>query len=112
MTRRVARLAALAILLTAHAAGAATIQGTVFEDRNYGGGAGRSLAASGGTVVPNVRIELYNPSGTFRTSTNTNAAGAYSFAGLPAGTYTVRAANRSIASTRTGGCAAGTCLPV
>ena len=28
---------------------AATFTGTVFEDANYGGGAGRSLAASGGT---------------------------------------------------------------
>ncbi len=111
-TPHIARLAALAVLLAAHTASAATIQGTVFEDRNYGGGAGRSLAASGGTVMPTVRMELYNPGGTFRTSTNTNAAGAYSFAGLPAGTYVVRAANRSIASTRTGGCAAGTCLPV
>jgi hypothetical protein len=110
--RAASLLAALALLLAAQAASAATIQGTVFEDRNYGGGAGRSLAASGGTVMPNVRIEVYNPSGTFRTSANTNAAGAYSFTGLPAGTYTVRAANRSIASTRTGGCAAGTCLPV
>jgi hypothetical protein len=103
-----------ALLLSAASASAATINGNVFEDRNYGGGAGRARVASGGTAIPNVRVELYNPSGTFRASTTTNAAGAYSFGGVPgnASPYIVRVANRSIASTRTGGCAAGTCLPV
>ncbi len=100
------------LLLVATNATSATITGTVFEDRNYGGGAGRSRAASGGTVMPNVRIEIYTAAGAFSTSTTTNAAGVYTVNGLGAGTYTVRVANRSIASTRTGGCAAGTCLPV
>ena len=93
-------------------ASSATINGTVFEDRNYGGGAGRTLAASGGTVIPNVRVELYTAAGAYSTSVNTGAGGTYSFTGLAAGTYTVRVANRSIASTRTGGCAANTCIPV
>ena len=101
----------LATLALAGAASAATISGTVFEDSNYGGGAGRSLAASGGAPIPTVRMELYNAAGAFVSTQNTTAAGTFSFAGLGAGTYTVRAANRSIASTR-GGCAAGTCLPV
>ena len=40
--------------------GAATISGTVFEDLNYGGGAGRTLAASGGQPrVERARVELY-----------------------------------------------------
>lgn len=111
---RLARVAAACALLAlaSTAARAATITGTVFEDRNYGGGAGRSLAASGGTGIPNARIEIYSSAGAFVTSTTTTAAGAYSVSGLGVGTYTVRAANRSLASTRTGGCAAGTCIPV
>jgi hypothetical protein len=105
--------ASVALLLCALDASAANITGTVFEDRNYGGGAGRSLAASSGTGIPNVRVELYNPSGTFRASTTTNASGVYTFNSIPIGnSYTVRVANRSIASTRGGGCAAGTCIPV
>ena len=97
--------------LTAGAVCAGTISGTVFEDRNYGGGAGRSLAASGGTVVPNARVELYSSAGAFLLTTTTGAAGTYSFT-RNAGTYIVRVANRTVASTRTGGCAAGTCIPV
>jgi hypothetical protein len=100
------------LILLASVASGATIRGTVFEDRAYGGGAGRSLAASGGTVIPNVRVEIYTAAGAFSTSTNTNGSGLYSVTGLSAGTYTVRVANRSIASTRGGGCAAGTCIPV
>lgn len=100
------------LLIGASNATSATINGTVFEDRNYGGGAGRTLAASGGTGIPNVRVEVYTSAGAYSTSVNTNAAGAYSVTGLGAGTYTVRVANRSIASTRGGGCAAGTCIPV
>ncbi len=100
------------LLIAASVASSATITGTVFEDRNYGGGAGRSLAASSGVGIPTVRVEIYTAAGAFSTSTNTNASGVYTVNGLGAGTYTVRVANRSIASTRTGGCAAGTCLPV
>jgi len=101
-----------AVLLVASAAISATVTGTVFEDRSYGGGAGRSLAASGGVGIPNVRVEIYTAAGVFSTSTTTNASGVYTVNGLAAGTWTVRVANRTIASTRGGGCAAGTCLPV
>ena len=53
--------------------GAATITGTVFEDRNYGGGAGRSLLSSGGQPLANVRVELYRQStGAFVDSDTTN----------------------------------------
>ncbi len=100
------------LLVGANSASSATITGTVFEDRNYGGGAGRTLAASGGTGIPTVRVEIYTAAGAFSTSTNTNASGVYTVSGLGSGTYTVRVANRSIASTRGGGCAAGTCIPV
>jgi parallel beta-helix repeat protein len=97
--------------LAATASSAGTISGTVFEDRNYGGGAGRSLAASGGSLVANARVELYSSAGNFLASTTTNASGFYSFT-RNAGTYTVRVPNLTVASTRSGSCAAGTCIPV
>ena len=62
-----------AVLLAATAASSATVGGTVFEDRNYGGGAGRSLAASGGAGITGVRVEVYTAAGVFSTSTNTVA---------------------------------------
>jgi parallel beta-helix repeat protein len=89
-----------------------TLGGRVFEDVNYGGGAGRSQAASSGVAVANARVELFNSAGAFVTSTTTNATGDYSFAGLAAGNYTVRTVNSSVRSTRTGGAACATCLPV
>ena len=99
------------LLALAARASAGTISGTVFEDVNYGGGAGRSLAASGGVGVSGVRVECYNAAGTLQVTATTNAAGFYSFS-RNGGTYTIRVASRTIATTRTGGCAAGTCLPV
>jgi len=88
------------------------IKGRVFEDVNYGGGAGRSFSASSGVPVSNVRVELYNSSGNFVTFTTTNGSGEYIFSGLTAGNYTVRVVNGSVASTRAGACPAGTCIPV
>ncbi len=78
------------------------ITGTVFEDVNYGGGAGRTLAASGGVGAPNVRVELYDSAGTFITSTTTNASGVYTLTGAAGQTYTVRAVNSTVASSRPG----------
>lgn len=89
-----------------------TLSGRVYEDVNYGGGAGRSQAASSGTAVSNARVELFNNGGNFVTSMLTSASGDYSFTGLSAGTYTVRVVNSSVRSTRTGGAACATCLPV
>ena len=40
--------------------GAATITGTVFEDPNYGGGAGRPLGTAGTAGVEGARVEIYN----------------------------------------------------
>jgi parallel beta-helix repeat protein len=107
-------MAAALAWLAASAAAAGKISGTVFEDRIYGGGAGRSLAASSGAAVANARVELYSGTGAgaaLLLTTTTNASGAYSFT-RNAGTYTVRVPNRTVASTRSGGCAAGTCIPV
>lgn len=88
------------------------LAGRVYEDVNYGGGSGRSYAASGGVTVPNARVELYNSSGNFVSFTTTDASGNYGFGSISNGNYTVRVVNNSVASTRAGACAAGTCLPV
>ena len=77
------------------------ISGRVFEDVNYGGGAGRSLAVSGGAVRPGAQVELYNAGGTFVAATTTNASGRYRFS-VAAGGYTVRVVNSSVTSSRPG----------
>lgn len=79
-----------------------SLSGTVFEDINYGGGSGRSLAASSGVVRSNARVELYNAAGNFVSTTTTDAAGLYTFSGLVAGNYSVRVVNSSVTSSRTG----------
>jgi hypothetical protein len=117
--QRILQRAALAGVALAFASqvGAATITGTVFEDRNYGGGAGRSLLASGGQPLANVRVELYRQSnGTLIDSDTTDAAGQYS---LSSGTnangatvHIVRVVNGSVRSARTGGSTCTTCVPV
>jgi hypothetical protein len=79
-----------------------SISGNIFEDVNYGGGAGRSKAASSGVSVQYADVELYNSSGIYVSGTNTDASGNYSFTGLAAGTYYVRVVNDSVRSSRTG----------
>ncbi len=46
------------------------------------------------------------------TNTTTNAAGRYVFAGMANGSYTIRVVNNSVRSTRPGGVACTTCIPV
>lgn len=87
------------------------IVGTVFEDVNYGGGAGRNLAtaaasAPGFTVRrPNATVELYDAAGAYLRSTTTDANGLYGFGGLADGNYTVRVVNGSVLSSRAGAAA-------
>ncbi len=83
-------------------AAAGAISGNVFEDVNYGGGAGRDLATSSGIPRPGATVELYNTAGAFLSSTTTDAAGLYTFPGLSAANYTVRVVNSSVTSSRTG----------
>src|SRR5918995_1381698 len=95
--------------------GAATITGTVFEDRNYGGGAGRSLLASGGQPLANVRVELYRQSnGAFVDSDTTDASGQFSLSSgsnaAAATVHIVRVVNGTVRSARTAGCT--TCVGV
>ncbi len=89
---------------------AARLMGTVFEDANFGGGAGRSLAAAAGTGRPNVRAELYDAVGTALAADTTNAAGLFLFDGWPAGSYQVRIVNNTVSSSRPG--SGATLLPV
>jgi hypothetical protein len=76
------------------------ISGTVFEDKNYGGGAGRSLASSSGVVRASARVELFNSGGTYQTFATTDGSGSYTFSGLVAGTYIVRVVNVSVTTSR------------
>lgn len=82
--------------------GTTTIAGTVFEDVNYGGGAGRTLAASNGVGRSGATVELYNTSGALVATTTTTTGGAYSFAGVGSGTYSVRVVNSTVTSSRAG----------
>ncbi|HEY0977807.1 MAG TPA: HYR domain-containing protein [Flavobacteriales bacterium] len=90
------------------------VSGTVFEDVNYGGGAGRDRAtalANGGSGRPNARVELFNSSGNLVASTTTDASGAYVFSSTLPGNYTVRVVNGTVSSARTG-YVAGSHVPV
>ena len=105
---------ATGIINISTSSGTYSISGTVFEDINYGGGAGRSLAGSSGVGISGVRVELYNGAGAFLSSTTTNASGVYTFS-PSSGNYIVRVASdgaTGIRSTRTGGAACTTCVPV
>ncbi|MGF2413834.1 T9SS type A sorting domain-containing protein [Ferruginibacter sp.] len=90
------------VFLLALSINAQSISGTVFEDKNYGGGAGRSLAASSGIPRPGAIAELYDAAGSFLSTATTNASGVYTFTGLATGTYSVRIVNSSVSSARSG----------
>ncbi|WP_420595134.1 beta strand repeat-containing protein [Deinococcus sp.] len=82
------------------------ISGQVYEDFNYGGGAGRAYNATQGMSQRlSVRVELYNSANAFIAAAFTNASGAYSFTGQLPGTYKVRIVNSFVTSSRTGACA-------
>ncbi len=78
------------------------ITGTVFEDVNYGGGAGRSRVAAAGVAVAGARVELYDASGNYKGAGTTDAAGLYALDGWAPGLYGVRVVNSTVASTRPG----------
>ena len=67
----------------------AVVSGTVFEDVNYGGGPGRTLAASSGVGIQGATVELYDSTGAFLQSVVTVGAGGYSFSGLQGNAYRV-----------------------
>jgi len=88
------------------------ITGTVFEDVNYGGGIGRNMATASGVGLPNVTVELYDLSGTLIDTKTTDASGTYVFAGMVNDTYNIRIVNGSVRSSRPGGSACASCIPV
>src|SRR4249920_3332561 len=109
-------LAILVIGLGARLAHAATYTGTVFEDVNFGGGAGRSLSTSAGVPLANVTVELYRVSnGNLIATGTTNGSGVYSLTSTgtnAAQPMYVRVVNGTVRSSRTGGGACTTCVPV
>ncbi|NAY92566.1 sodium:calcium exchanger [Muricauda sp. JGD-17] len=88
------------------------ISGTVFEDVNYPGGAGRDMATASGVGVNNATLELYNASNNLVQTTTTDNNGDYIFGGMVDGNYTVRVVNSSVRSSRGGGIGCTTCWPV
>ena len=110
----VLRFGLLLAALFAGAAHAATFTGTVFEDSNYGGGAGRTRTLSGGTPLQGVVVELYRVSdGAFMATATTNGTGVYSLSsGATAVAMRVRVVNGSVRSARSGGSTCTTCVPV
>ncbi|MDH3704976.1 MAG: right-handed parallel beta-helix repeat-containing protein [Acidimicrobiia bacterium] len=78
-----------------------TISGTVFEDRDYGGGPGRDQITAGGIGRGGATVELYD-SGTYQTATVTATDGSYALPALDPGVYTIRVVNRTVTSSRTG----------
>lgn len=101
------------LLLAGPGAYAATITGTVFEDANYGGGAGRPRTTAGTTTVPNARVELYRASnGAFLASTTSSGAGSYSFTYNGSFTVIVRVVTGTLRSQRSGGSACTTCVSI
>jgi SdrD B-like domain len=76
------------------------ISGTVFEDKNYGGGSGRDLAS--GLGVNGATVELYNSAGKFIRSTLTTTTGTYTFPSVPVGDFYVRVVNSTVKSNRPG----------
>jgi hypothetical protein len=79
-----------------------SISGTVFEDPNYGGGAGRNLATPTTSPRDSARVELYKNDGTYIASTTTSGGGKYTFTGIAAGDYKVRVVNSTVTSSRPG----------
>ncbi|MEZ5596734.1 MAG: LamG-like jellyroll fold domain-containing protein [Pseudomonadales bacterium] len=89
------------------ALGIHAISGTLFEDVNYGGGAGRDFATAAAAAaafdidVEGATVELYDALGALVATTTTNASGQYQFQ-ASAGTYRIRVVTNTVNSNRTG----------
>ncbi|QXP55801.1 right-handed parallel beta-helix repeat-containing protein [Cellulophaga sp. HaHa_2_95] len=88
------------------------ITGKVYEDINYGGGVGRSLATSSGELIEGVTVELYNSSNTLVDIATTDDQGQYVFGGMANGNYLVRVVNATVKSTRDNGITCSDCFGV
>src|SRR5260221_4430408 len=104
----VSRLApvALALVLAGsipRVAQAGRITGTVFEDVNFGGGAGRDLFGSGGIRLTGAIVEAYDgTTGDFVNSSTTDSTGGYKINGVGSRLYVLRVVGASARSTRPG----------
>ncbi|GEM45240.1 beta strand repeat-containing protein [Deinococcus cellulosilyticus] len=76
--------------------------GTIFEDYNYGGGAGRNFNSGQGMAGVPARVELYNANGNYMLSTTASSTGAYSFDFSLLGTHYIRVVNSTVQSSRSG----------
>ena len=99
------------------------IEGTVFEDINYGGGNGRtydeanaSAQGSGWSAnaigVGNVVVEIYDVDGNYISSTLTDVNGNYSFQVNAGESYQVRVVNSTVSSNRGSNSTGETIIPV
>lgn len=79
-----------------------SVSGVIFEDVDYGGGAGRAYGTAGTKGISGARVELYDASGNYLNSVTTTIGGSYSLTTLPDGNYYVRVVNDSVSSSRTG----------
>ncbi len=82
------------------------LSGVVFEDINYGGGAGRDFTTAAGKGVNGATVELYKADGTYVGNTTTandgTQDGVYTFNQVLDGNYYVRVVNDTVNSTRVG----------
>ena len=99
------------------------VAGVVFDDVNYGGGAGRPFASANSVAVASgfannaigrsgARVELYDGNGALVATTTTTAGGAYNFAQQFPGNYTVRVVNSTVTSVRALNAGATGLIPV
>lgn len=88
------------------------VDGNVFEDVNYPGGAGRDMTAASGVGISNATLEIYDSSNNYVESTTTDSNGDYTFGGMADGNYTIRVVNSTVRSTRGGGISCTSCYPV
>src|SRR3982750_2378814 len=105
MSSRARLLAGLSLFIACGPAWAATFNGTVFEDVNYGGGAGRPFGTAGTVGIQTVRVEFYNATtNAYITAVNTSAGGTFSYdSGGVTTPIRIRVVNGSIRSTRANG---------
>jgi trimeric autotransporter adhesin len=92
----------LLLLFPTAAQAASCIAGTVFEDKDYAGGSGRSFSTTNTIGRSGARVEIYNSTGAFNSFATTDANGGYSFdcSAIASGSYTVRVVNNTVSSSR------------
>lgn len=83
-----------------------SLSGMVFEDINYGGGAGRDKATASGVGINGAKVELYDSLGALKatamTANDGTNNGTYKFDSLVQGDYYVRVVSSTVDSTRAG----------